>query len=161
MSKLVKIYTDGSCSGNPGTGGWGSVVLFENKEYSFSGHCKMTTNNRMEMLAVIESFYRLEPIVNDLSAMNIQLYTDSIYLKNGIVLWIKKWKQNNWKTANKKDVKNRDLWENLEELDSKFSIEWFWVKGHAEDVYNNKADKLARTACEECMREGVIHNIIK
>ena len=137
----VDIYTDGSCIGNPGPGGWGFIIKYENgviKEYS--GSERQTTNNRMEIAAAIKatSYFKKKTKIN--------IYTDSKYLKEGITVWIKKWKVNNWKTSNKKDVKNSDLWKTLEETIKKHDIKWIWVKGHNENILNEKADVLAKKA---------------
>ena len=135
------IYTDGACSGNPGPGGWGAVIFDENKKQSnISGKETMTTNNRMELLAPIMAIKRIK------EKSEITVYTDSTYLKNGITDWIKKWEKNGWKTATKKPVKNKELWKKLKNLSLKHSIKWIWVKGHAEDKYNNLADDLAQRA---------------
>ena len=140
----VDIYTDGSCIGNPGPGGWSFIVKYENgvtKE--FNGSENHTTNNRMELTAAIEAINFCK------KGMIINIYTDSKYLKDGITIWIKKWKINNWKTANKKNVKNFDLWESLEEKIKGREIKWIWVKAHNENIFNEKADILARKAIKE------------
>jgi len=141
----IKIYTDGACFGNPGPGGWAAIILFENIKKELSGKEKFTTNNRMELTAAIKA---LEYIYNQeqeqLSLKSIDIYTDSIYLKDGITVWIDKWEKNNWKTADKKNVKNIDLWKKLKELVKFNSVEWFWVKGHSENPMNELADKLAK-----------------
>ena len=141
----IKIYTDGACFGNPGPGGWAAIILFENIKKELSGKEKFTTNNRMELTAAIKA---LEYIYNQeqeqLSLKSVDIYTDSIYLKDGITVWIDKWEKNNWKTADKKNVKNIDLWKKLKELVKFNSVEWFWVKGHSENPMNELADKLAK-----------------
>ena len=135
------IYTDGACSGNPGPGGWGAVILNEEKnETNMSGKEQSTTNNRMELMAPIMA---LKKIKKD---SKIIIYTDSIYLKNGITTWIKNWEKNGWKNANKKPVKNKDLWVALNELSKEQIIDWKWVKAHAGNKYNEIADKLATDA---------------
>ena len=135
------IYTDGACSGNPGPGGWGAVILSEEKnETNISGKEKSTTNNRMELMAPIMALRKIK------KASKIIVYTDSIYLKNGITTWIKNWEKNGWKSANKKPVKNRDLWVTLNELSKKQVIDWKWIKAHAGNKYNEIADKLATGA---------------
>ncbi|ETO91814.1 MAG: ribonuclease HI [Candidatus Xenolissoclinum pacificiensis L6] len=154
LERNIEIFTDGSCSGNPGIGGWGFIILSQEKEYRLSGAEKDTTNNRMEMIAVIEGLSFIDK--NFDQSVKIRVNTDSTYLKNGIVSWIKKWKVNNWKTSNKTDVKNRDLWVKLDYLNSLLCVEWFWVKGHSDNKYNNKADSLAREACEKLMRDEII-----
>ena len=135
------IYTDGACSGNPGPGGWGAVILDEEKnETNISGEEKSTTNNRMELVAPIMALKKIK------KNSKIIIYTDSIYLKNGITTWIKNWEKNGWKNANKKPVKNKDLWVTLNELSKEHVINWKWVKAHAGNKYNEIADKLATEA---------------
>tara|TARA_B110001450_G_C17501530_1_gene432539 strand:- start:110 stop:535 length:426 start_codon:yes stop_codon:yes gene_type:complete len=136
-----EIYTDGACSGNPGPGGWGAVILEEDKnQKNISGNEKDTTNNRMELMATIMA---LEEIRTN---SEVIIYTDSKYVKNGITEWIKKWEKNGWKSANKKPVKNKDLWVKLDNLCKDNEIIWKWVKGHSNNKYNNLADKLATQA---------------
>ena len=135
------IYTDGACSGNPGPGGWGAIILSEEKnETNISGKEKSTTNNRMELMAPIMALRKIK------KASKITIYTDSIYLKNGITTWIKNWEKNGWKSTNKKSVKNKDLWVTLNELSKEHVIDWKWVKAHAGNKYNEIADKLATDA---------------
>ena len=135
------IYTDGACSGNPGPGGWGAIILNEEKnETNISGKEKSTTNNRMELMAPIMALRKIK------KASKIIIYTDSTYLKNGITTWIKNWEKNGWKNANKKPVKNKDLWVTLNELSKEHVINWKWVKAHAGNKYNEIADKLATEA---------------
>ena len=135
------IYTDGACSGNPGSGGWGAVILDEEKnETNISGEEKSTTNNRMELMAPIMALRKIK------KASKIIIYTDSIYLKNGITTWIKNWEKNGWKNANKKPIKNKDLWVTLDILSKEHVIDWKWVKAHAGNKYNEIADKLATEA---------------
>ena len=135
------VYTDGACSGNPGPGGWGAIILSEEKnETNISGKEKSTTNNRMELMAPIMALRKIK------KASKIIVYTDSIYLKNGITTWIKNWEKNGWKSANKKPVKNKDLWVTLSKLSKKHVIDWKWVKAHAGNKYNEIADKLATEA---------------
>ena len=140
--KYTKVYTDGACSGNPGSGGWGAIVISDTI-IKFSGNEEKTTNNRMELKAAIMG----------LSKSNINskviLYTDSKYVKDGITKWISNWKSNNWITSSKKPVKNQDLWKQLDDLNNRYNVEWKWVKAHQDDVsddsiYNNMADELAR-----------------
>ena len=132
------IYTDGACSGNPGPGGWGAIILNEEKnETRISGDVKSTTNNRMELMAPIMALKKIK------KASKIIIYTDSIYLKNGITIWIKNWEKNGWKSTNKKPVKNKDLWVTLNELSKEHVIDWKWVKAHTGNKYNEMADKLA------------------
>jgi len=142
MNKKVDIYTDGACSGNPGPGGWGVLIEIDSKNIELSGGDKETTNNRMELMAAIKA---LEEIDKD---YQITLYTDSNYVKDGITSWISNWKKNNWKTANKKDVKNKELWIRLDEAIKDKNISWVWVKGHAGNAGNEQADYLARSALE-------------
>ena len=138
------IYTDGACSGNPGPGGWGAVILDEEKnETNISGREKNTTNNRMELMAPIMALKKIK------KTSEVIIYTDSTYLKNGITIWIKKWEKNNWKNTNKKPVKNKDLWIILNELSKEQIIDWRWVKAHAGNKYNEIADKLATKAIKD------------
>lgn len=143
MNKKVDIYTDGACSGNPGPGGWGVLIQLDDKDIELSGGDNETTNNRMELMAAIIA---LEEINKD---YKINLYTDSNYVKDGITSWISNWKKNSWKTANKKDVKNKDLWIRLDAAIKGKDISWIWVKGHAGNAGNEQADYLARTALEK------------
>ena len=143
MNKKVDIYTDGACSGNPGPGGWGVLIQLNDKNIELSGGDNETTNNRMELMAAIKA---LEEINND---YKINLYTDSNYVKDGITSWISNWKKNNWKTANKKEVKNKDLWIRLDAAIEGKDISWIWVKGHAGNAGNEQADYLARSALEK------------
>ncbi|KDB56480.1 Ribonuclease HI [Anaplasma phagocytophilum] len=142
-SGQVVIYTDGACSGNPGPGGWGAVFLFSGgEERRISGGCSDTTNNRMELSAVIEALGALD------RQCNVCVRTDSVYVKNGITTWIHKWKSNGWQTASKSAVKNVDLWMQLEALTLKHNVTWEWVKAHAGNRYNVEADALARAEVE-------------
>ena len=135
------IYTDGACSGNPGPGGWAAIILDEKKnQINISGKEKSTTNNRMELVASIMALKKVK------RSSEIVVYTDSTYLKNGITLWIKNWKKNGWKNANKKSVKNKDLWILLNKISEKHFISWKWVKAHVGNTYNELADKLATEA---------------
>ena len=139
MKNKIKIYTDGACSGNPGKGGWGAVLIYYDKDETqyLSGSDKLTTNNKMELTAAIESL-KLIKKPND-----IELYTDSQYVKNGISLWIINWKNNGWKTASKKPVANKELWIELDKIVQFHNVKWFWVKGHSGNHYNEIADQLA------------------
>ena len=137
MNNKVIIYTDGACSGNPGKGGWGAVLIHEGNEKYLSGYDKMTTNNKMELTATIESLKSIK------TKSKIELYTDSQYVKNGINSWIINWKKNGWKTASKKPVANKELWIALDQCAAKHEVIWFWVKGHAGNKYNEIADELA------------------
>tara|TARA_B000000557_G_scaffold223689_1_gene192979 strand:+ start:28 stop:453 length:426 start_codon:yes stop_codon:yes gene_type:complete len=140
---MINIYTDGACSGNPGIGGWGVVILENNKEILLNGGDKHTTNNKMELTAAIKALEYFE-IRKDLI-----IYTDSKYVKDGIESWITNWKKNGWKTTAKKPVKNKELWISLDELMKKHNINWKWVKGHDGNIHNEKADYLARRYIEE------------
>ena len=143
----IKIYTDGACAGNPGTGGWAAVIFFENEKKEIFGGEKLTTNNRMEITAAIKAIeYCNERDQKQISLKQIQIYTDSLYLKEGITVWVNNWEKNNWKTSDKQNVKNVDLWKKLKELVKPYSIDWFWVKGHSENTMNNLADELAKKA---------------
>ena len=138
-----KAYTDGACSGNPGVGGWGAVLLAEKnnkiiKRKEISGGLVDTTNNQMELIAAIETLKALKKYTE------ICIITDSNYVKKGITEWLPSWKKNNWKTSSKKEVKNRKLWEELEELVNRNKVDWQWVKGHAGNIENERADFLAR-----------------
>ena len=137
---MIKIYTDGSCIGNPGPGGWAAIILNGDKQSIISGKKKNTTNNQMELMAAIKALVFLK------KKQKIRIYTDSNYVKEGITNWIKIWEKNNWKTANKKKVKNVELWINLNTLSNFHDIEWRWVKGHSGDPMNNMVDKLAKKA---------------
>ena len=139
----VTIYTDGACSGNPGKGGWGAILIYAKEKKYMSGSKQLTTNNQMELIATIEALKAI------LKPSNIDLYTDSLYVKNGITSWIYNWKKNGWKTANKKPVANKDLWIELEKYVDFHSVNWFWVKGHSGDHYNEIADELAVKAMNE------------
>ena len=143
----IKIYTDGACSGNPGPGGWAAVIIFENEKKEIFGGEKLTTNNRMEITAAIKAIeYCTARDIKQITLKQIQVYTDSLYLKEGITMWVSNWEKNNWKTSDKQNVKNIDLWKKLQEVIKPYSIDWFWVKGHSENVMNNLADKLAKEA---------------
>ena len=132
-----KIYTDGACSGNPGKGGWAAVILDGKNQSSISGSENKTTNNRMELMAPIMALKKIK------TKSEITIYTDSRYVKDGITEWIKKWKLNNWKSANKKPVKNKDLWVKLDNCCQKHNVSWKWVKAHAGNKLNNLVDELA------------------
>ena len=139
-----KIYTDGACSGNPGPGGWAAIILVNNEiKEMFFGSEKNTTNNQMELLSPIKAIQKFK------KKTEISIFTDSTYVKDGITTWIKQWEKNGWKTASKKPVKNKELWKKLQNLSSKHSIKWIWVKGHAQDKYNNLVDELAQGAIKK------------
>tara|TARA_B100000686_G_C16663567_1_gene902337 strand:- start:454 stop:900 length:447 start_codon:yes stop_codon:yes gene_type:complete len=143
----IKIYTDGACVGNPGPGGWAAVILTESGKQEIFGGEKLTTNNRMELTATIKALeYCNEKEGKQPSLKQIIIYTDSIYVKEGITVWIKNWEKNNWKTADKKNVKNVDLWKKLKDLIKTNKVEWNWIKGHSNDSMNDLADKLAKKA---------------
>ena len=132
-----KIYTDGACSGNPGKGGWAAIILDGKDQSSISGSENKTTNNRMELMAPIMALKKIK------NKSEIVIYTDSRYVKDGITEWIKKWKLNNWKSSNKKPVKNKDLWLKLDNSCQRHNISWKWVKAHAGNKFNNLVDELA------------------
>lgn len=137
MSHVV-IYTDGACSGNPGPGGWGAILISGAHRKELKGGAASTTNNRMELIAAIEALKAVK------GGCTIDLYTDSNYLRDGITGWIANWKRNGWRTANKKPVKNEDLWKCLDAARERHEIRWHWVKGHAGHPENERADELAR-----------------
>ena len=139
---MIKIYTDGSCIQNPGNGGWAAIMLINNEKKAISGFKKNTTNNQMELMAAIEALKKI-PIGEE-----IQIYTDSKYVKMGITEWIEKWSQNNWKTSSKKKVKNLELWKELSSISKKHKIKWLWIKGHAGDPINEEVDALAKKAAK-------------
>ncbi len=139
QEKII-IYTDGACSGNPGVGGWGAILMFKESEKKISGGSKDTTNNQMEIRAVIEALKIIK------RPSQIIVNTDSKYVMDGITKWINGWKKNGWRTADRKPVKNNELWQELDIEVSKHKIEWRWVKGHSGDKYNDIADELAREA---------------
>ena len=139
----VEIFTDGACRGNPGPGGWGVLLRFNGVEKILSGAELQTTNNRMEMTAVIEALKALT------RPCEVSITTDSKYVKDGITQWIKQWKLRNWQTANKKPVKNKELWQTLDELVEKHTVTWHWVKGHSGHPENEKVDQLANEAIDQ------------
>lgn len=138
MSERVTIYTDGACSGNPGPGGWGAILSFGDTTKELFGGEAHTTNNRMELMGAISALEALK------RPCSVDLHTDSQYLRNGIMNWIHGWKKNGWRTADKKPVKNVDLWKRLDEALGNHDIRWHWVKGHAGHAQNERADELAR-----------------
>jgi ribonuclease HI len=140
VPKIVDIFTDGACSGNPGPGGWGALLRYDGVEKELSGGDPATTNNRMEMTAAIVA---LESLKRPVKA---RIHTDSQYLRDGITRWIHDWKRRNWRTADKKPVKNVDLWQRLEAALGRHDVQWFWVRGHAGHAENERADALARQA---------------
>lgn len=148
-STSVEIFTDGACKGNPGPGGWGALLRYKGKEKSLFGGEAETTNNRMEMTAVIEALKTLK------RPCDVVLTTDSVYVKNGITSWITGWKQKGWKTSAKKPVKNVDLWKQLDEECARHQIEWHWVKGHSGHRENEIADELANQGVEQVLAGAV------
>ncbi|TNH02673.1 ribonuclease HI [Testudinibacter sp. TR-2022] len=142
MMKQIEIYTDGSCLGNPGPGGIGVLLRYKQHEKTISQGYRLTTNNRMELLAVIVALESLT------ESCKVRLYSDSQYMKNGINQWIHNWKRNNWLTSNKKAVKNQDLWQRLDQAIQRHQIHWQWVKGHAGHLENEQVDQLARQGAE-------------
>ena len=136
----VQIFTDGACKGNPGPGGWGAILRFQDNEKEINGYKPLTTNNIMELMAVIESLKAIS------KPFQIEITTDSKYVKNGITSWIHNWKKNGWKTAAKKPVKNKELWIELDHLIQKHNVSWKWVKGHSGHIENERADELANEA---------------
>ena len=137
---MIKIYTDGSCLENPGNGGWAAIIIDDEKKTQIKGSKKNTTNNQMELLAPIEALKKIP------KSSEVQIFTDSKYVKSGITEWIHNWKKNGWKTADKQPVKNKELWEELDLLANEFEISWNWVKAHSTDKLNNEVDLIAREA---------------
>lgn len=137
------MYTDGACQGNPGPGGWGVVLRYGDAEKTLHGGQADTTNNRMELMAAIKGLEQLK------RPCSVDLYTDSVYVRDGITKWIHGWQKNNWRTSNKKPVKNEDLWKILWPLTQKHNVTWHWVKGHAGNPDNERADALARQGAQE------------
>ena len=144
---MIKIYTDGACKGNPGVGGWGAIIMQDEKNIELFGGENETTNNRMELMAVIMALKEIS------SNLELTIYTDSTYVQKGISDWIKNWKVNNWRSSSKKPVKNKDLWIELDEVVGSRKINWEWVKGHAGNEGNEKADELANQGVISIMRE--------
>tara|TARA_B100001179_G_scaffold42965_1_gene28358 strand:+ start:31 stop:456 length:426 start_codon:yes stop_codon:yes gene_type:complete len=140
---MIKIYTDGSCIGNPGPGGWAVIILDNKNEKIISGKKNNTTNNQMELLAPIKA------LSNFNKKKSFIIFTDSIYVKEGITKWIENWKKNSWKTSGKKPVKNQKLWKKLDELVKFHDVKWEWIKGHSTNIYNNLVDELARKAAKK------------
>ena len=137
---MIKIYTDGSCLENPGNGGWAAIIIDDGKKTQIKGSKKNTTNNQMELLAPIEALKKIP------KGSEVQIFTDSKYVKSGITEWIHNWKKNGWKTADKQPVENKELWEELDLLANQFEISWNWVKAHSTDQLNNEVDLIAREA---------------
>lgn len=147
MIKHVEIYTDGACRGNPGPGGWGAVLRFGNKSKELMGADPLTTNNRMELQAAISGLNALK------EPCSVALTTDSQYVKNGVTQWLAGWQRNGWRTANKKPVKNQDLWEALVDAVSQHDVSWHWVKGHSGHPENELADALANRAIDQLLEQ--------
>lgn len=144
--KQVKIFTDGGCRGNPGVGGWGALLRFGKVEKELNGYAMEATNNQMELMAAIEALEALK------EPCKVVLTTDSQYVKNGITQWITNWKNNNWKTAAKKPVKNKELWQRLEAATQRHQVTWSWVKGHAGHAENERVDELANEAMDQAQK---------
>jgi len=140
---MIKIYTDGSCIGNPGAGGWAAIILDGKNKKIISGNKNSTTNNQMELFAAIKA------LSNFNKKKSFKIFTDSNYVKDGITKWIRNWEKNNWKTSAKKPVKNKELWKKLDKLVKFHDVKWEWIKGHSTNVYNNLADELAKKAAEK------------
>lgn len=145
-SEVVVVYADGACKGNPGPGGWGVWISMGEHSKELCGGESMTTNNRMELTAVIRALEALK------RTCDVQIYTDSVYVQKGMTEWIEGWKARGWRTADKKPVKNDDLWQQLDVLAQQHAIEWLWVKGHAGDAGNERADALANQGVAEVMQ---------
>ena len=141
--KIIEIFTDGACRGNPGPGGWGALLRYDGKEKELYGGEADTTNNRMELMAAIQALESLT------QRCEVQLTTDSEYVKNGITQWIVNWKKRGWRTANKKPVKNTDLWQRLDKAASEHNVSWHWVRGHTGHPENERADELANRGVDE------------
>ena len=139
---MIKIYTDGSCLENPGNGGWAAIIINNGQKTNIKGSKKNTTNNQMELLAPIEALKKIP------KGSKVQIFTDSKYVKSGITEWIYNWKKNGWKTANKQEVKNKDLWTELDILANEFEISWNWVKAHSTNELNNEVDLIAKEAAK-------------
>jgi ribonuclease HI len=146
--KAVRIYTDGACRGNPGPGGWGALLRSGDHEREISGYEAHTTNNRMELKAAIRALEALK------QPCTVELYTDSQYVKNGITTWMADWKRRGWRTADRKPVKNIDLWQELDALSAAHRIHWHWVRGHAGHEENERADRLANAAIDAGLARG-------
>ena len=137
---MIKVYTDGSCLENPGKGGWAAIIINESGRIEIKGSKENTTNNQMELTAPIMALKKIP------QGSKVQIFTDSKYVKSGITEWIHNWKKNGWKTADKKEVKNKNLWTELDDLSNAFDIEWIWVKAHSTNELNNEVDLLARSS---------------
>lgn len=148
VSEIVEIFTDGACRGNPGPGGWGALLRYGKVERELKGAEPETTNNRMELMAAIQGLAVLK------RHCQVHLTTDSQYVRQGITQWMPNWKRRQWRTADKKPVKNKDLWQQLDQLAQQHQVEWFWVKGHAGHVENERADQLANQAIDHLQSTG-------
>ncbi len=146
MTDTITIWTDGACSGNPGPGGWGAIVRFAGADRDLKGGAPDTTNNRMELMAAITALQSLD------EPSDVDLYTDSQYVRGGITGWMAGWKRNGWRTADKKPVKNMELWQQLDEATARHKVRWHWVKGHAGHPENERADLLARQGMAPFLR---------
>jgi len=140
---MIKVYTDGSCLENPGKGGWAAIIINKSGRIEIKGSKENTTNNQMELTAPIMALKKIP------QGSKVQIFTDSKYVKSGITEWIHNWKKNGWKTADKKEVKNKNLWTKLDDLSNAFDIEWIWVKAHSNDELNNEVDLLARSSASK------------
>jgi len=145
MSKVVEIFTDGACRGNPGPGGWGALLRYDGKTREMYGGELDTTNNRMELMAAIEALGALK------KTCRVELTTDSQYVKRGITEWLPNWKKKGWRNSQKKPVKNADLWQRLDEVAAQHDVSWHWVKGHSGHLENDRADELANRAIDEML----------
>ena len=139
---MIKIYTDGSCLNNPGNGGWAAIINTNGEVKKISGSVKDTTNNKMELMAPIKALQEIKEIEQ------IEIYTDSQYVRLGITDWVHKWIKNNWQTSKKEPVKNKELWVQLHKLNNSYNVKWIWVKAHAGDILNEEVDLLAKQAAE-------------
>lgn len=153
--KVIKIYTDGACSGNPGPGGWGAILIYGDIQKEISGFCEATTNNIMELTAVIEALKLLK------EKCEIDLFTDSKYVSQGMEEWLPVWKKNNWRTSTKKPLKNLDLWKQLDNLSAFHKVKFYWVKGHADNPFNNRCDELAREEIYKASNNENIRNKVR
>ncbi|SDY56349.1 ribonuclease HI [Nitrosomonas sp. Nm33] len=145
---VVEIFTDGACKGNPGVGGWGALLKYQGSTWELFGGEAMTTNNRMELIAAIRALQALASLPVPRQSCEIQLHTDSRYVQKGISEWIHAWKNRGWRTADRKPVKNEELWRELDQLSQQYQIEWCWVRGHAGHDGNERADELANQGVE-------------
>jgi|TARA_B110000305_G_scaffold242106_1_gene319962 ribonuclease HI len=146
VTKVVTLFTDGACKGNPGPGGWGVLLEYDGLEKTLFGGTPETTNNRMELTAAIEGLQALK------RSCEVDLYTDSVYVKDGVTKWITNWKKNGWKTSAKKPVANQDLWQQLDAIVGQHNVRWHWVKGHSGHPGNERADQLANQGVETCVK---------